>query len=200
MVDRKEIQEQRIRSYFINAAKETLKGEGLRAVNVRSIAERAGYSYATLYNYFKDLNELIFLCVKDFTNECETFINEQTLKESAGSKRLKLKLQAFVDYFVQYPGIFDLIFVETMRNTTATQQIAEHIYLFLDQVSKEDTDYLVLNKKITEKDSSEIITLLKNTLTGLLLFYNNRMQPADYKQFIEISKTQINKLVDLHVK
>jgi DNA-binding transcriptional regulator YbjK len=78
MVSNKELQEKRMRGYFIDAAKETLKGEGLKAVNVRTVAERAGYSFATMYNYFKDLNELIFICVKDFMSECEAFADEQT--------------------------------------------------------------------------------------------------------------------------
>jgi DNA-binding transcriptional regulator YbjK len=65
-VNRKQIQEQRMKSYFIQAAKDMLKGEGLKSLSVRSVADRAGYSFATLYNYFKDLNELIFVCVKIF--------------------------------------------------------------------------------------------------------------------------------------
>jgi AcrR family transcriptional regulator len=66
----KEIQEQRMRGYFIQATKNILKGEGLKSISVRNIADQAGYSYATLYNYFKDVNELIFLCVNDFQEEC----------------------------------------------------------------------------------------------------------------------------------
>ena len=50
------IQEQRIKGYVIQAAKEILKGEGLKSISVRNIADQAGYSYATLYNYFKDIN------------------------------------------------------------------------------------------------------------------------------------------------
>ena len=53
-MEKKEIQEQRMRGYFIQATKEIIKGEGIKSVSVRNIADRAGYSYATLYNYFKD--------------------------------------------------------------------------------------------------------------------------------------------------
>ena len=41
-MQKKEIQEQRIKGYFIEAAKEMLKGEGLKSISVRNIAERAG--------------------------------------------------------------------------------------------------------------------------------------------------------------
>ena len=66
-MDKKIIQEERMKGYFIQATKEILKGEGLRAASVRNIADQAGYSYATLYNYFKDIKELIFVCIKDGT-------------------------------------------------------------------------------------------------------------------------------------
>ena len=46
----KEIQEKRMRDYFIQATREILKGEGIESISVRNIADRAGYSYATLYN------------------------------------------------------------------------------------------------------------------------------------------------------
>ena len=58
-MEKKQIQEQRIKSYFIQATKEILKGEGLKCISVRNIADKAGYSYATLYNYFKDVQDLI---------------------------------------------------------------------------------------------------------------------------------------------
>ena len=62
----KELQEKRMKGYFIQATKDILKGEGLKGISVRNIADQAGYSYATLYNYFKDINDLVFVCVNDF--------------------------------------------------------------------------------------------------------------------------------------
>src|SRR5512133_1434274 len=84
----KEIQEQRMRGYFIQAAKEILKGEGLRSLNVRHIADKAGYSYATLYNYFEDVNELTFLCVNDFYEECRRHAIAEAETRTVGKDRL----------------------------------------------------------------------------------------------------------------
>jgi AcrR family transcriptional regulator len=102
----KEIQEQRMRGYFIQATKEILRGEGLRNVSVRNIAERAGYSYATLYNYFKDIKDLIFECVKDFQAECEDHVRRETKNSARGKEKIEAIVKAYVKYFVQYPGIF----------------------------------------------------------------------------------------------
>ena len=51
----KDVQEMRMKNYFIQATKEILKSEGIKHVSVRSVADRAGYSYTTMYNYFKEI-------------------------------------------------------------------------------------------------------------------------------------------------
>lgn len=88
-MDNKIIQEERMKGYFIQATKKILKGEGLKAVNVRNIAREAGYSSATLYNYFKDIKDLIFECVKDFQSECEEIVKFETQNSERGLYRIK---------------------------------------------------------------------------------------------------------------
>lgn len=58
---RVEIKQQRIMKYFIEAAEEVIKNEGIEAVTIRKTADLAGYTSATLYNYFDNLSHLIFL-------------------------------------------------------------------------------------------------------------------------------------------
>ncbi|MDD5061870.1 MAG: TetR/AcrR family transcriptional regulator, partial [Candidatus Marinimicrobia bacterium] len=118
---KKEIQEQRIRGYFIEATKELLKGEGLKSVSVRNIADRAGYSYATLYNYFNDAKDLIFVCVKDFQVECAAFVRNETTQGGHGIEKIKAIINAYVKYFVQYPGIFELFFLEKVADISSKQ-------------------------------------------------------------------------------
>lgn len=192
MTKNKEIQEQRIRQYFIEATREILKGEGLRAVNVRSVSERAGYSYATLYNYFKDLNELIFICVQDFMSDCEIMIDEQTSDMQPGLHRLKKRMKAFIQYFTQYPDIFELIYLERMNDPGSRQGTARMIYAFTDSIIDEDIKTLRECQFLDVSRAENIKLSLKNSITGLLLFYNNRLQPTDYKDFLKIADLQID--------
>ncbi|MHC1775582.1 MAG: TetR/AcrR family transcriptional regulator [Lentimicrobium sp.] len=198
MSSNKEIQESRIRGYFIEAAKETLKGEGLKAVNVRTVSERAGYSFATLYNYFRDLNELIFICVKDFMDECVTFTSEQSLKAQPGRDRLKLRMKAYISYFIQYPGIFELFYVERMNDIGARQPTAKMIYEFTDHIGAEDIALMIKNGEVDALAAENMKLNLRNAIAGLLLFYNNRLQPSDYKEFISIAERQIE--ISLNLK
>ncbi|GAP44813.1 transcriptional regulator, TetR family [Lentimicrobium saccharophilum] len=195
MVSNKELQEKRMRGYFIDAAKETLKGEGLKAVNVRTVAERAGYSFATMYNYFKDLNELIFICVKDFMSECEAFADEQSDQQTPGSVRLRVRIRAMIQYFTQYPGIFELFYLERMNDIGARQPTAEMIYLFTDRIIQNDIEQMISSGEISAQDAEMLKISLRNGVAGMLVFYNNRLQPVDYRKFMETTENQLDFLI-----
>jgi AcrR family transcriptional regulator len=54
-----------------------IESEGIKSIRARNIANQAGYSYATLNNYFKNIKELVFYCVQDFQKEGVNFVNEK---------------------------------------------------------------------------------------------------------------------------
>lgn len=193
----KEIQEQRMKGYFIQATKEILKGEGLRNISVRNIAERAGYSYATLYNYFKDVRELIFECVIDFQEECQAFVISEVEKSQPGLEKIKAIAKAYVKYFIQYPGTFELFFLEKTNDVASKQPTLKLISNFLDRLSSNDWDYCINTKVLGAEDAK----IRKNTLNfmviGMLLFYINRRQPETYKEFSEELENQINSILSV---
>ena len=115
-MNKREVQSQRIRGYFIQATKDILRGEGLRGISVRNISDQAGYSYATLYNYFSDIKELIFICVKDFQEECKELVQQETMQMEQGIPRIKQTINGFIKYFIQYPGIFELFYLEGLSD------------------------------------------------------------------------------------
>ena len=50
-----------IMATFIEATAAIIREEGIDAISIRNVASRAGYSSATLYLYFEDINQLIAL-------------------------------------------------------------------------------------------------------------------------------------------
>jgi AcrR family transcriptional regulator len=186
------IQEKRMREYFITAAKEILKGEGIKALSVRNIAERAGYSYTTLYNYFKDVNELIFLCVTDFQEECNQYAESKTKNLPFGKERLSAKIKGYMGFFVEYPSIFELYFLERVGDFGNRQTIIDTIAHSLEKTSKAEWDYCIAHGLIKKEDASLVMLQLRNLVVGLLLFYINRLTPANYVDFIDQSSKMID--------
>lgn len=196
----KDVQEKRMRGYFIQATKEILKSEGIKHVSVRSVADRAGYSYTTMYNYFKDLNELVFHCVEDFYNECRDFAEERTANTPDGIEKLKLKVTAYANYFIEYPGIFDLFFLERMGDLCQKESSIELISLSLDKICDAEWAYCLDHELIQYKDAELIKSQVRYTVVGLLLLYLNRVTPTTYSIFIQRLNAQLDLIIGSYVQ
>ena len=190
--ENKKIQEERMKGYFIDSTKKILKGEGLKAVNVRNIAREAGYSYATLYNYFKDIKDLVFECIKDFQSECQEIVNSETENSARGIEKIKMVTRSYIKYFIQYPGIFELFYLEKTGDLGHKKPTLTMIYNFLDVLYRDEWNYCVENNIFSKESIETKSNILKNLSVGMLLFYLNRYSPADYSKFIELSNKQID--------
>ena len=195
-MNNKEIQEQRMKGYFMQATKELIKGEGLKSLNVRNIAQQAGYSFATLYNYFKDVKELIFLCVNDFQEESAAEISQKVDGIPRGQAKIKAITKAYIGYFVQYPSVFNLFFIEKLGDIGQKQPTANLIFTFLDRLTAEDWDYCQKKYNLHENEIAVAKAELNFVTAGMLLFYMNRIQPANYTDFVGAIDIQINAIVD----
>jgi len=72
----KDIQKERVRRYFLDAAKDIIVTEGVSAVTSKKVGERAAYSYASIYNYFENQNALICEAVEEIAKECAQWVSE----------------------------------------------------------------------------------------------------------------------------
>lgn len=192
----KELQEKRMRDYFIQATKEILKAEGLKGVSVRNVADKAGYSYATMYNYFKDINELIFLCVSDFQDECISFIAYQTKESVRGLEKISMIVVSYIKYFMEYPGIFELFYLEKVGDFGHNQEIINKIARSLPEACEAEWNYCIENKLVAKERAASVSSRLRYTVVGLLLFYLNRRTPGDYQEFLNEAKKQIDDVLE----
>lgn len=188
------IQEERMKNYFIDSARQIIKGEGIKALSVRTVAERAGYSYATLYNYFDNLRDLILVCIDGFLKEVEEFINENTNNSKKGIKGIENKSIALANYFVQYPDIFGLIFLEQISDIS-NDKMTEKLNIFFDNLFKPDWEKCFVDKSFNHKIIDNKINSHKNMLIGILLWYINRRTPKDFKDFIKLLKMNLNEIL-----
>ncbi len=174
------IQEERMRGYFITAAKELIRGEGIAVVSARNVAERAGYSYATLYNYFKDIRDLIFNCVEGFMEECREFVMGQIPADISGEALLIAKSRSYFNFFVQYPGIFDLFYHEKVNQIATANSRFEKVSSFFDSLVESEWEVIKEQNGVKEETIAMAGSFLKPALHGLLLFYLNKRIADEY--------------------
>ncbi|HRZ76672.1 MAG TPA: TetR/AcrR family transcriptional regulator [Bacteroidales bacterium] len=187
-----EIQEQRMRGYFIEATRELLKAEGLKSVSVRSIAEKAGYSYATLYNYFRDVKELVFECVRGFSEECVASVVERTASIPPGEEGLRARLRAWALYFAEYPGVFELFYLERLNDLGNRHPSVNIIWTLPDRLCAADWERLG-EEGLPSSRAHDLMEAVKYEITGMLLFYLNRGKPSRFDGFAELLDARIAK-------
>ncbi len=169
MMDKKELKDSRTKNFFVNAAKEIIMSEKIVALNVRDVSERAGYSPATLYKYFKDLNELTLYCVSSFVDDLINHIKTYIDTDKSDKSLIIKFFTAYTRYFVQYVGIYQLLFLETssmIRNNADVNTKLSNLY----------------SEFIQESDYPNIKSLYLQ-INGLMLFYLNRNTTKSYSEF-----------------
>jgi len=180
----KELQESRMRGYFIQATKEMILAEGAKSLSVRSIAEKAGYSFATMYNYFTDVNELISFCIADFAGECEDYINSKAGNVEKGLSNIEVKVKAYTEYMVQYPGIYELFFIEKISSSDKSVERIEPAVSLIEKVCQPDVEHCIEQGQMSVEEAIVLMLNLRNNVNGGLLLYMNRQYPKSYTSFM----------------
>ncbi len=194
-MDNKTIQEERVRRYFIDSAKSIIRGEGVAALSARNVANEAGYSAATLYNYFKDINSLMKICLGEFFDEVNEFVESQTKSSKEPRQMVIDKSWAFAKYFIQYPGIYELLFLEKIRVIGTTPELTIKTEEISIQSLTKEFELIFQGKQLTEA------TLLKqmysSMIHGFLLMYLNKRIPDDFMEFKNRFNQSIEKFLDM---
>lgn len=106
----KEIQRKRMMKYFIDAADKLMDEGGIQGISLRKVAKKAGYNSATLYNYFENLDHLIFYAamrnIKDYAMALESYVEED---DNAMYRFLRV-WECFCDFAYDKPEIYNAIF------------------------------------------------------------------------------------------
>lgn len=191
----KEIQEKRVRGYFLQATKEMILAEGTKSLSVRSIAEKAGYSFATMYNYFTDVNELISYCINDFAEDCKSYIEERINTDNPGLRNIEAKVKAYTEYMIQYPGIFELFFIEKINKSDKSAERVKPAVSLIEKICQPDVEHCIEKGELSVEEALVLMLNLRNNLNGSLMMYLNRQYPKSYTSFMSNLEKTLSSLL-----
>ena len=173
MSDRKETSEkqtlknQRVRAYFVQAAKKIILEEGVENVSVRKVADAAGYTFSTIYNYYGNQNELLQDVKADMIKDLVQHMGETRPSKVSDVEDIKKQNRLYVEYFIQNPNVFSFFY--SYRLHPVQKEPAE--------VPDFSSQYLETYRGFAERGiirESEIPVLAKTfiySLHGLLALY-----------------------------
>lgn len=194
-MDKREIRQQRVKSYFIDATCEVIKKEGIKGLNIRKVADMAGYHYSTIYKYFKDFPHLIAVSVFQFLEEANEYIEENSKSEDPIRYYID-SWGAFCRYSLENLNIFSSIFIEGYGDIDINE-IAEMFgksSLFISRYKAIEKYAEAL--KISREEAIRLDSTATSLCIGSIVLYQSKRSGFTAEQVIENNLSNIRLLMD----
>lgn len=102
--------EEEMRQRIVAAARELFLRDGVDAVSMRNIAGEVGCSPMALYRYFAGKQEILWQVWDLFFGEL--FARLERIEAKAPRARLEEIALAYLDYWIEHPGRFFIVFLQ----------------------------------------------------------------------------------------
>lgn len=128
---------------FVEATRKIVIEKGARAVSIREISRQTGYSSATLYLYFADVDELLmYVGIQPLTKMCEELAAE-TDKRMSAEERYERAWRITCEYSFRDPDLFYSLFFGTHR-VEITNVVQRYYSVFPEELNKVDPGALTI--------------------------------------------------------
>lgn len=168
--DKRKLKAERVKQFFAETAKEMIIKEGVSSISVRKVADLAAYSYATMYNYFKNLDELLWYTRNIMIGDIVEHIKEHNRTEIRDVESIKKLFKTYVDYFIEYPNVFEFFFFHHLeKSEKKVTNIAQEMNF--DEMLKATFEHFALSGKLNIKELEIIIKTIVFSVHGMLMIY-----------------------------
>ncbi|MEH7380487.1 TetR/AcrR family transcriptional regulator [Bacillus sp. JJ1533] len=179
-MSRKEIQVTRMLEFFIDATAQIIEEEGIENVTARKVADLAGYTSSTIYNYFDELSHLVFFAslrfLKDYIKELSVYIDNA---QGPIDKYLST-WECFCKHSFNNPQIFNVIFISNL-GTEPNELLQRYYKVYKNDLLQlpEEIKMLVLENDLSKRSKAMINEAIENgelsstdveAITGITIF------------------------------
>lgn len=148
----KDNQKKQTAALFINTTQEMIDEQGLEALSIRKIAERAGFHNSTIYLHFKDLDELLMLASMKHFHVYSQALEELSKKNSSPTDTFLSIWELFCDSIFENPDIF-YNFFHGKRSKNLEVIMRKYYDIFPDERNSfsEEIEYMYFGNNIDER-------------------------------------------------
>ena len=195
------------RKDYVVMASRIIKSEGVGAISIRRIATALGCSSASMYRYFKNLDELLFYAQLDALNEYILELSNRE-KEWKGIWDMYFGIwRAYATEAFKKPEAFECIFYRNI-NKDLGEALREYYEMFPEAIVRVsplikemleipgyyDRDYLICRRLVEEKEiAEENARKLNHVLCTLFLGYFKFVQEN------AVERDKIQELVEQYI-
>ncbi|MBR0404963.1 MAG: TetR/AcrR family transcriptional regulator [Eggerthellaceae bacterium] len=187
---------------FVTAMKGIVDESGLEGTSIRRVSLATGYSSATLYLYFEDINELIMMSLISYLSDYVTDIVESTPENESPEEAYRRSWQLFCKHAFAHPAIFLNLFFGPQSdklNVIAKkyyelfpeelEQASGTMFDMLERGSLLERNRILLTALADEIGLTEHEADLANDLT--LAFFHSFLQEASQNNYSEGENTTL---------
>ncbi len=196
MVDNN-IQEKRMENYFIDSGYNILLEKGIDKLTVRNIAKKAGYSYATIYNYFNNSDELMWAIGLKVLENLAQLLHQhyEEIKNSVDNRKLiKSVYREYIDYFLENESLYHFIFLKNI-NVEAIRKDEQNHPPILYNLQQEIMENFVKKGIIKREEAIIAGDLLTNSINGLLSLYFSGKENISKKNLYQKANQYIDYII-----
>lgn len=122
---------------ILRASRQLFTKKGFDETMMVDIAERAGVSKATVYNYFPNKESLLEGTIDDTTQMLRDELNSDEHKDMDAEEKLRLAIECLVSYQMKYPSVARRItYLNSDKNSTLYNRGNGMIQIFYDLVKE----------------------------------------------------------------
>ena len=148
------------------------ENKGIKDVNLRGIAKKIGCAHTNLYNYFNSLDEIFWESLGQVLLKMINFVDSNLDTETDSEEKLYLVLSNIIDFSMDHPGWYKLIWFESIGGNPSP----EVIKILHTPSQGFNTELIkISNNKLSEEKANLIGDILLTYLHGeLCKWINNR--------------------------
>ncbi|KGE72398.1 TetR/AcrR family transcriptional regulator [Spirochaeta lutea] len=165
--DRKTLKSDLVRKAFAETAKAIIVKEGYEGVSIRRIAEQTGYTYATIYNHFRGIDELLWLVRDLLIREIIQYMEIHGPKEVSGINDVRASFVTYAAYFTAKPQVFRFFYFRKLDPQEKPQGAGEYASALEAKVHGTFA-FLQQSEQFTSEEIPMLIKILITSIHGML--------------------------------
>lgn len=161
-MEKKLLRKKRMMTYFIDAAAQIIREEGIDKVTIRKVADIAGFNSATLYNYFENLDHLILFAAMRYIKDYAAALPEYLKDANNALDRFLRVWECFCHFSFKDPEIYHAIFFADL-DKDLEDYVAEYYKLFSEELIVENhgISTMLLKHNIYERGMTTVKECVK---------------------------------------
>src|SRR5699024_1857205 len=206
------LKKKRMLKYFIDAAADIIKNEGAQKITARKVAQKAGYTNSTIYNYFEELSHLVYFASMRFTVQYHIEASAYLTEKNALDAYL-LTWECFCRYSYKDPHIYHRIFIADLGENPK-DMLQQYYDVYEEDLLEVPKEYLslTLEPDLTDRSKAILVRAVKqgrlpeeeiepiNNMSilmwkGMLTTIINKRSTIDIDEAVQQTMSYIRKLV-----